>query len=151
MPCIYALLTLTHKGRLLIGANKREHKIRLEQITHDITVLDAVIFFREKYKLKLSDTESERKLHIKDDFGQRKHQPDFIFTHERKSYAVEVELTPKSKANFEKNVQNNYLAYDTQIWLTDDKKVLAMLQNLLFSYSNIEIISLEEISCPHLK
>ena len=145
------LYTLTHKGRILIGANKRENKIRLEQIAHDISVLDAFIFLKEIYQLKLSDIESERELHIKDGFGTRKHQPDFIFVHEGKTCAVEVELSPKSKANFEKNVQDNYLAYDKQIWITDDKKVLAMLQSLFLSYTNIEILSLEDISCPTLK
>ena len=141
------LYTVAHKGRVLIGANKRENKIRLEQITHDITVLDSLIFFKEKYSLTLSDIESERELHIKEGFGMRKHQPDFVFSYSEKKYAVEVELTPKAKARLEKNVQDNYLAYDNQIWITDDTKVLAMLQNLAGSYSNIEIIGLGEITC----
>jgi len=138
------LYTVAHKGRILIGANKRENKIRLEQITHDIYVLDSVIFFKEKYSLKLSDIESERELHIKGGFGARRHQPDFVFTYEGKRNAVEVELTPKAKANLEKNVRDNYLNYDNQIWITDDTKVLSMLQNLANDYSNIEIIRLGE-------
>jgi len=36
------LYVLSHKGRILIGVNKREDKIRLEQITHDIIVLVSV-------------------------------------------------------------------------------------------------------------
>jgi len=140
------LYTVAHKGRILIGANKRENKIRLEQITHDSYVLDAVIFFKEKYGLLLADIESERELHIKDGFGTRKHQPDFVFTYEGKRYAAEVELTPKAKANLEKNVRDNYLNYDNQIWVTDDTKVLAMLQNLSNDYSNIEILRLGEIT-----
>ena len=79
------LYTVTHKGRILIGANKRENKIRLEQITHDIYVLDALIFFKERYQIALSNFESERELHIKDGFGTRKHHPDFVFTHEGKT------------------------------------------------------------------
>jgi len=144
------LYIVTHKGRILIGANKRENKIRLEQITHDITVLDTVIFFKEKYSLKLSDIESERELHIKDGFGVRKHHPDFVFTQNCKNgrCSVEIELTHKSKANFEKNVQSNYLNYDRQIWITDDSKVLHMLQGFTEVYSNIEIIRLGEIICP---
>ena len=145
------LYTLTHKGRVLIGANKRENKIRLEQITHDSYVLDAVIFFKEKYGLVLSDIESERELHIRDGFGARKHQPDFVFTYEEKRYAVEVELTPKAKTNLEKNVRDNYLNYDSQTWITDDAKVLAMLQSLCDEYSNIEILRLGEIICPTSK
>lgn len=141
------LYTLTHKGRILIGANKREHKIRLEQITHDVTVLDVVVFFCKKFGLSLSSIESERELHIKGGFGVRKHHPDFVFKHKDKHYAVEVELTPKAKANLEKNVQGNYLNYDVQIWFTNDHKVLTMLKDLRNSYSNIKIIRLEEIGC----
>jgi len=141
------LYTVAHKGRILIGANKRENKIRLEQITHDITVLDALIFFKKKYALALSNIESERELHIKDGFGTRKHQPDFVFTYKDRRYAVEVELTLKAKANLEKNIQDNYLNYDSQIWITDDTKVLKHLQNLLNAYSNIEIVRLGEIVC----
>ena len=139
------LYTVTHKGRILIGANKRENKIRLEQIAHDIYVLDALIYFIEKYNLSLSDILSERELHIKNGFGARKHQPDFVFTQENKKCAVEVELTPKSKANTEKNVRDNYLNYDYQIWITGDNKVFNLIQNLSNEYSNIEVIRLEEI------
>ena len=45
MPYLY---TLTHKGRVLLGVNKREDKIRIDKITHDIHVLDAVIFLHGK-------------------------------------------------------------------------------------------------------
>jgi len=139
------LYTVAHKGRILIGANKRENKIRLEQIAHDVQVLDVLVLLKEKYALKLSDIESERELHIKDGFGVRKHQPDFVFTYENKKYAVEVELTPKAKANLEKNVRDNYLNYDYQIWITGDAKVYGMIQNLLDEYSNIKIVRLEQI------
>jgi len=142
------LYTTAHKGRILIGVNKRENKIRLEQITHDIYVLDTLIYFKEKYNLLLKHISSERELHIKEGFGTRKHQPDFVFIYEDKKYAVEVELTPKAKANLEKNVRDNYLSYDYQIWVTNDNKVLSMLQNLLNEYPNIKIVRLEDILCP---
>jgi len=145
------LYTVAHKGRILIGANKRENKIRLEQIAHDIQVLDVLIIFKEKYNLSLSNIESARELHIKDGFGTRKHQPDFVFTYEDKKHAVEIELTPKAKANLERNVRDNYLNYDYQIWVTGDNKIFNMIQNLLDEYSNIKIVRLEEISCPSLK
>jgi len=141
------LYTVAHKGRLLIGANKRENKIRLEQITHDCYVLDALIYFKAKYNLSLDDIHSERELHIQDGFGNRKHHPDFIFTYENKSYAIEVELTPKAKANLERNVRDNYLNYDIQIWITDDNKVINLLQGLSAEYSDIRIIRLEDILC----
>lgn len=142
------LYTLTHKGRMLISANKRESKIRLEQITHDIHVLDSLIYFLRKYNISLNDVESERELHISDGFGTRKHHPDFVFTHANTKYAVEVELTPKAKVNLERNVRDNYLNYDVQVWITNDNKVFSLLRSLQDEYSGIEIIRLGEILCP---
>jgi len=141
------LYTVSHKGRILIGANKRENKIRLERITHDIYVIDSLIYFQLKYGFSLNDISSERELHIKDGFGTRKHHPDFVFTYEGEKYAVEIELTPKAKANLEKNVKDNYLGYDYQIWLTNDNKVFSNIKALKGAYSNIEIVRLEEILC----
>jgi len=134
------LYTVTHKGRILIGVNKRENKIRLEQINHDTKVLDVLIYCISKYGFKLGDMESERELHIKDGFGNRKHHPDFIFTHQNKKYAVEVELTLKAKTTLEKNVRDNYLNYDKQVWVTGDKKIVSLLQRFADEYSNIEVM-----------
>ena len=145
------LYTVAHKGRILIGVNKRENKIRLEQIAHDIHVLDVLIYLKEKYSLTLGDILSERELHIKGGFGTRKHQPDFVFAYENKQYAVEVELTPKAKASTERNVRDNYLNYDYQMWVTSDNKVLSMIESLSNEYSNIIIVRLEQIECPSLK
>ena len=142
------LYTVTHKGRILIGANKRENKIRLEQINHDVYVLDALIFFIEKYNLSLDQIESERELHIKDGFGSRKHHPDFVFSYKGKKYAVEVELNPKAKSNLEKNIRANYLNYDYQIWITDNNKVKTLIENFSNDYSDLMLIRLESIKCP---
>ena len=139
------LYTVTHKGRILIGANKRENKIRLEQINHDTKVLDVLIYFMSKYGFKLNDMESERELHIKDGFGNRKHHPDFIFNYQGKVYAVEVELTLKAKMTLEKNVRDNYLNYDKQIWVTGDKKIVSLLQKFADEYSNIEIQTFDNL------
>ena len=38
------LYTLSHKGRILLGANKREDKIRVDRITHDIYMIEAIIY-----------------------------------------------------------------------------------------------------------
>ena len=139
------LYTVTHKGRILIGANKRENKIRLEQINHDTKVLDVLIYCISKYGFQLGEMQSERELHIKDGFGNRKHHPDFIFQHQDKKYAVEVELTLKAKATLEKNVRDNYLNYDKQIWVTGDKKIVSLLQKFADEYSNIEIQTFDKI------
>jgi len=142
------LYTVTHKGRILIGANKRENNIRLEQITHDSYVLDVLIFFKDKYNLSLEKFESEKDLHIKSGFGIRKHQPDFVFSYEGKKIAVEIELNPKAKMNLEKNIRDNYLNYDTQIWITDNNKVFSLIESFKNDYSNIELLRLEEVICP---
>jgi len=42
IPYMY---TLSHKGRILLGANKRQDKIRVDRITHDIYVIEAIIYF----------------------------------------------------------------------------------------------------------
>ena len=145
LPYLY---TLTHKGRMLIGANKRKDKIRLDRIAHDIFLLDTVIYFIKKHNISLDDIESEKELHIKDGFSGRKHHPDFVFSlnnKNNKKYAVEVELNPKTKSNLEKNIRSNYMNYDRQIWITNDKKVFAMLSSFKEVYSNLEIIDLGEI------
>jgi len=139
------LYTLTHKGRILIGANKRENKIRLEQIMHDIKAIDVLIYFRAKYNLLLSDFESERELHIKDGFGGRKHHPDFVFVKNGKTYAVEIELTLKSKTRLEKNIRDNYIKYDGQIWLSGNKKIHTLISRIADDYAGIEVISLDRL------
>jgi len=142
LPYLY---TLTHKGRVLIGANKREDKIRVDKITHDIYVIEAVIFFLKKYNLSLTAIESEKELHVKDGFGQRKHQPDFVFYLADKRYAAEVELNIKARERLEKNIRDNYVSYDGQIWITNDKKVFALIKIYQNEYSNIILMTLEEV------
>jgi len=139
------LYTLTHKGRILLGVSKREDKIRIDRITHDIYVLETVIFYTQKYGVALSDIESEKELHMKDGFGGRKHHPDFVIRAEGKNIAVELELNPKTKNRMEKNIRDNYMNYEKQIWITDDKKVLSLLQGFMNEYSNIEILQLEKV------
>ena len=142
MPYLY---TLTHKGRILLGANKREDKIRIDRIAHDSYVLDAVVFYVKKHGLSLADIESEKELHIKDGFGARKHHPDFIVKTGGTRCAVEVELNPKTKIKMEQNVRDNYLTFDRQIWITDENRVISLLDNLAGAYSNIDVVRLEEV------
>ena len=139
------LYTLTHKGRIILSMNKREDKIRVDRITHDIYVLEAVIFFVKKYGLAMSEIKTEKELHIKDGFGTRKHQPDFVLTNDGQSQAVEVELNPKSKERLEKNIRDNYLNFDKQIWITNDNKIISLITKFLNEYPNIEILRLEEV------
>ena len=139
------LYTLTHKGRILLGANKREDKIRIDRIMHDIRVLESVIFYIFEQGVALADIESEKELHIKGGFGVRKHHPDFTVNLGGESVAVEVELNPKGKTRMEQNIRENYLNYDRQIWVTDDRKVLSMLGEFSDAYSNISVMPLEKV------
>jgi len=67
-------------------------KFRVEQLVHDIAVLDTAIFWGKKYGLELESIKTEIELHRLDGFGVRKHRPDFVFTKDDKSTCVEVEL-----------------------------------------------------------
>jgi len=139
------LYTLTHKGRILLGANKREDKIRIDRITHDIYVLDSVIYYIFNYGISISDIESEKELHIKDGFGTRKHHPDFVLNMNDEKIAVEVELNPKTKNRMENNVRDNYLNFDKQVWITSDSKVISLLHDFENEYSNLEYLNLESV------
>jgi len=139
------LYTITHKGRILLGVNKREDKIRIDRITHDIYVLESIIYYMLKHNISLSDIESEKELHIKDGFGTRKHHPDFLVNYADKIHAIEIELNAKAKERLENNIRDNYLNFDNQVWITNDNKVLSMLKKFKDEYSNIEIILLEEV------
>jgi len=138
------MYTLSHKGRILLGVNKREDRIRVDRITHDIYILEAIIYYVLKHGVSLADIESEKELHIKDGFGIRRHQPDFV-VNGTKSIAVEVELNPKPKDRMEENVRENYMKYDKQIWITGNSKVKSLLQVFIGEYSNIEVLRLEEV------
>ena len=147
IPYMY---TLSHKGRILLGANKREDKIRVDRITHDIYIIEAIVYYVLKYGGSLSDVESEKELHIKDGFGLRKHQPDFVVSSADGHIAVEVELNPKPKNRMEENIRENYLKYDRQVWITNNSKVKSLLKGFSGEYSNIEVLRLEEV-LEHVK
>jgi len=138
IPYIY---TLSHKGRMLINVNKAPVKIRLDQVTHDITVIDCVIYFLDKYNITLDDITTEKELHSKAGFTTRKHAPDFVIFKDDETIAFEIELTVKALTTLEKNVKTNYLDYDRQIWITDNAKVKRNLQGLQKIY-NLEIVDL---------
>ena len=142
IPYMY---TLSHKGRILLGANKREDKIRVDRITHDIYIIEAIIYYVKKYDVSLSAIESEKELHIKDGFGIRKHQPDFVVSSAEGRIAVEVELNAKAKDRMEENIRENYMKYDKQVWITNNSKVKSLLKIFCSEYSNIEALTLEDV------
>lgn len=145
IPSIYSLTT---KAKKLMGYNLRKDKIKLEQITHDIAVLDTVIYFMSKEKIPLQDIRSEKELHSEDGFGIRTHKPDFVFTRDMQTYAVELELTLKATTRFEKNVKSNFLTYDYQNWVVPHSKIKikTLLEKYSNTYPNITILELEEVT-----
>ena len=143
IPSIY---TLPFKSKMLIGANKRQDKIRLDNIVHDIVVLDTAIYFLSKYNISLSDIQTEKQLHSLDGFSTRKHQPDFIFTKNNKTYCVEIELTLKAKDRLVKNIGSNFLNFDIQIWILEDNpKLIKIINENKLQYPNIEILEIKEV------
>ncbi len=144
VPYIYSL---TSTGKALIGVSTSNEHIRIEQITHDILVADTAVFFNRKYSLPYSDIITEKQLHRQDGFSNRKHQSDFIFNHNNKTFCVEIELTLKSKDRFKKNIIDNFNNYDYQIWIVPDlhTKIYTFLSDMSMNYPNIKIIEAKEI------
>lgn len=122
-------------------------KIRIEQIKHDIAVLDTAIYFNKNYKILYNDIISEIQLHRLDGFGIRRHRPDFIYKKDGKTTCVEIELTLKSKDRFLNIIKTNFLEYEKQIWIVPDldSKIAKTLEKNKIVYSNIEIIELSKI------
>jgi len=144
VPSVYYL---THKGKMLIGANKRQDKIRVEKIPHDIAVVETAIYFMEKHNIKLEEIITEKQINSIAGFGERKHCPDFVIEKDNVKNCIEIELSLKAKARFEKIVESNYLAYNTQFWVVAETglKIKKTLEKLSEKYQNIEIINLEEV------
>ena len=144
VPSVYYL---THKGKMLIGANKRQDKIRIDKIPHDIAVIETAIYFILKHKIKLDEIITEKQINSISGFGERKHCPDFVIEKDDKKNCIEVELSLKDKSRFEKIVSSNYLTYDTQYWIVakTGMKIKKLLEKFSETYQNIEIVNLEEV------
>ena len=144
VPGIYSL---THKAKALASLPVRSEKIRVEQIPHDIAVLDTAIYFHKMKSVSYEDMTTEKQLHSMDGFGVRKHRPDFIINRNEKSYCVEVELSLKAKARLEAIIQANFMDYDHQIWIVPDKacKIYQILKGNQSNYTNIHILELQEV------
>lgn len=145
VPSIYYL---TNQAKKLINVKSKQEKFRLEQIVHDVAVLDSAIYMLEKYQITRQDITTDKQLHSQDGFGNRKHYPDFIFRKDSKIYAIEIELSLKSKNRFENNVKFNYTNYDYQIWIVpkEELKIIKLLEEFSMMYPNINIINLEEVN-----
>ena len=144
---VAGVYTLTYKTKVLISSSKRQDKIRLDNILHDITVLDTAIYLTQKMNLDLNDIITEKQLHQNDGFGNRKHCPDFVINKNAEIIAVEIELTQKSNTRFEANIKSNFLEYDKQLWIVPDMsiKIARFLEASKTSYPNIEVLELSEV------
>ena len=144
VPSIYSV---TNKAKILQSLPARSEKIRVEQIPHDIAVLDTAIYFHKEKSVPFEDMKTEKQLHSVDGFGVRKHRPDFIIKRNGKSYCIEVELSLKAKSRLEAIIQDNFMAYDYQIWVVPDKecKIYQILKDNQSQLSNIHILDLQEV------
>jgi len=141
------LYMLSHKGRMILGVNKRAETIRIERITHDVHVLDSVIYLIHKMGIALQDITSEKEMHAKDGFGHRRHYPDFLISTAEGQIAVEIETALKSKERIEKNIGSNYLEYERQIWIVGAiPKIQELVRGFRDEYSNIQIMMLKEVT-----
>ncbi|MCL2023316.1 MAG: hypothetical protein FWG82_02980 [Oscillospiraceae bacterium] len=148
---VAGLYSNTGKAKLIAEGINTSQKIRVEQIQHDIAVLDTAIYFNQVQKIPFKDMKTEIELHRLDGFGNRKHRPDFVINKGAKTICVEVELSQKSKDRFLANIQDNFLAYDTQVWvvLDTDNKIADILRDNIIQYPNIKIITLQEVRKIH--
>jgi len=128
------------------GLQNAHRKIRVEQIMHDIAVLDTAIFYSKKYEIPFDKITTEIELHRLDGFGVRKHRPDFIFTKNGKTTCVEVELSLKAKNRLEDIIKDNFSAYDNQIWIVPslNSKIAKILEINKIMYP-MELIELSEV------
>ena len=144
---VAGIYRVTSKGAKLEGLSSSKSKIRIEQIRHDIVVLDTAIYLGEVQEIEYKDIRTELELHRLDGFGIRKHRPDFVFKKDGKTICVEAELALKSKNRFENIISNNFMDYDKQIWVVPDFecKIAKTLHKSKTMYTNIEIIELNQI------
>ena len=144
---IAGIYSLTSKARTIANLPMRSEKIRVEQIPHDIAVLDTAIYFHKVKSVLYEDMITEKQLHSLDGFGVRKHRPDFIITRNGKAYCIEVELSLKAKARLEAIIEANFMEYDHQIWVVPDKscKIYQILKDNQSQYTNIHILELQEV------
>lgn len=141
------LYFLTRTAQVLIHASTHEPKIRIEQIVHDIAVLDTAIFVYNEKNILFTDMQTEKELHGIDGFSNRRHRPDFVYEQDGKSVCVEVELSLKARTRLEKNIQSNFSNYDTQLWIVPDRhsKIAEILEEQSRIYPDIQIIELSEV------
>ncbi|MDD3304117.1 MAG: hypothetical protein PHP54_04290 [Clostridia bacterium] len=140
------LLFVTRKAVKAFKLDYHTKEIRIEQITHDIAMVDTAIYIINQHGVDMDDITTEREIKHSNGFGNSKHDPDFIYMENNKKYFVEIELTEKSINRLQTNIQNNFLLCDIQKFVvpSDKARILVNLEKLKQSYP-IEVIRLEEV------
>ena len=140
-----ALYFATNKAKNVFNLDFVTTDVKIARIVHDIAVVDTAIYFMKK--LKVVNIKSEREFRHDSGFKRDGHYPDFICNIGSATYSVEIEMTVKNKNVLENNIKKNYLSYDNQVWvvLKDKTKIWTVLEKSKNTYSNIFLISLEEV------
>lgn len=140
-----ALYFATNKAKQVFNLDFVTTDVKVARVIHDIAVVDTAIYFMKKFNA--TDIKSEREFRHNSGFKRDGHYPDFICDIKGTTYAVEIELTTKGKTLIENNVKQNYLEYDTQVWIVpkDKVKIWNILSECKNKYTNIKTLPLEEV------
>lgn len=139
------LYMVTRKAVQAFGLTYYTPNIRIEQVRHDTFVIDTAIYLIHK-GIDSASIITERELKHEAGFGStNKHFPDFVYTKDNQSFCVEIELSAKKLTTLERNMKNNYKAFDFQLWFVpnDRPKVVANVKSIGKKYG-VEIIALEK-------
>jgi hypothetical protein len=145
---VAGIYTVTAKGKRVFDLPLSIGKPRLDQIRHDIAVVDTAIYLIQSEKIKLSGIQTEKELRNRQGFSNcRGHMPDLVYTKGKKTVCVEVELSLKAKDRLIKNVKSNFLTYDVQLWVVpkDKAKIRDVLSSVQYQYPNMKVVDLESI------
>ncbi len=139
-PPIYSV---TQKAKRAFNLEYITKSIRIEQLEHEIAVIDTSIYFQHVKNINEQKIQTERQAKHLSGFSKAKHRPDLTFDR----VCIEIELNMKRDTLFEKNVKDNFKNFDKQIWVVPSTKkaVLHRLDKLRKRYPNIEVLFLEEV------
>lgn len=142
------LYMVTRKAVQTFGLPYYTPNIRIEQVRHDIAVIDTSTYLIYNKGIDSASIITERDLRHKSGFGgSPKHYPDFVYTKDNISFSVEVELNIKKLSTLERNIKNNFKAYEVQQWFipNDQPKITENVTSVGKKYGGIEIIPLERV------
>ena len=144
---VAGIYNITAKAKKELDIPLPISKQRLDQIAHDIAVIDTAIYLIQAGETTLAQIQTEKELRHKQGFSNRGHEPDFIYTKGGQTICVEAELSLKAKDRLMKNLKNNYLKYDVQKWVIPEHKqaIYEIVSKAGVEYPNIEIVSLETV------